>query len=91
MCGRLIVSNGAHRRRDADVGVAEEFLDDGGIEALPQEHDRGRVSEIVETDRPESPAAEEVPKGARPLSVHLVAGAGVGTGAGAFTGSEEAR
>src|SRR5262245_20565708 len=32
---------------DADVGVAEEFLDDDEVDALFQEQGRGRVPEIV--------------------------------------------
>lgn len=38
---------------DADVGVAEEFLDDDEIDALFQEEGGGRVSEVVKADRPE--------------------------------------
>jgi hypothetical protein len=32
---------------DADVGVAEEFLDDDEFDALFQEQSRGRVAEVV--------------------------------------------
>jgi hypothetical protein len=49
---------------DADVGVAEEFLDDDEVDALLQEQGRGRVPEIVEADRPESRAVQEAPKAA---------------------------
>ncbi|WP_372464384.1 hypothetical protein [Streptomyces olivaceus] len=38
---------------DADVGVAEEFLDDDEVDALFQEQGVGRVAEVVETDLPE--------------------------------------
>ena len=44
---------------DADVGVAEEFLGDDEVDALFQKQGCGRVPEIVETDRPQSGAAEE--------------------------------
>lgn len=49
---------------DADVGVAEEFLDDDEIDALFQEQGGGRVPEIMEADRPEVCAVEEAPKAA---------------------------
>jgi hypothetical protein len=37
---------------DADVGVAEEFLDDDEFDALFQEERRGRVPQVVESDCP---------------------------------------
>jgi len=49
---------------DADVGVAEEFLDDDEIDALLQEQGGGRVSEVVEADRPEPCALEEAAEAA---------------------------
>lgn len=39
---------------DADVGVAEELLDDDEADALFQEQGGGRVSEVVEADGPDS-------------------------------------
>ncbi|GAA1441198.1 hypothetical protein GCM10009602_15460 [Nocardiopsis tropica] len=44
---------------DAYVGVAEKFLDDDEVDALFQEQGGGRVSEVVEADRPEFCAVEE--------------------------------
>ncbi|KFK90756.1 hypothetical protein IX27_07030 [Streptomyces sp. JS01] len=44
---------------DADVGVAEEFLDDDEVDALFQEQAGGRVPEIVEADRSEPGLVEE--------------------------------
>lgn len=35
---------------DADVGVAEEFLDGDEVDALLQEQGGGRVAEVVEAD-----------------------------------------
>jgi hypothetical protein len=49
---------------DADVGVAEKFLDDDEVDALLQEQGRGRVPEDVEADRPESRAVEEAAEAA---------------------------
>lgn len=49
---------------DADVGVAEEFLDDDEVDALLKEQGGGRMPEIVEADRPEFCAVEEAPKAA---------------------------
>ena len=43
---------------DADVGVAEEFLDDDEVDALFQEQGRGRVSEVVAADAAEAGPAE---------------------------------
>ncbi len=45
---------------DADVGVAEEFLDHDEVDSLFQEQGRGRVSKVVEADATESGPAEEV-------------------------------
>jgi hypothetical protein len=44
---------------DADVGVAEEFLDHDEFDALLQEEGRGGVPEVVEPDAAEVRAAEE--------------------------------
>ena len=44
---------------DADVGVAEEFLDDDEVDALFQEQGGGRVAEIVEADGPEPRRVED--------------------------------
>jgi len=44
---------------DADVGVAEEFLDDDEFDALFQEEGGGGVSEVVEADAAEAGLAEE--------------------------------
>ncbi len=44
---------------DADVGVAEEFLDDDEFDALFQEEGGGRVAEVVEADAPEPGPVEE--------------------------------
>lgn len=49
---------------DADVGVAEEFLDDDEVDALFQEQGGGRVPEVVEADRPEFRAVEEAAEAA---------------------------
>ena len=49
---------------DADVGVAEEFLDDDEIDALFQEQGGGGVSEVVEADGPEFCAVEEAAEAA---------------------------
>jgi len=49
---------------DADVGVAEEFLDDDKVDALFQEQGRGRVSKVVEADDPELRAVEETAEAA---------------------------
>ncbi|BBC91878.1 hypothetical protein SRO_0702 [Streptomyces rochei] len=38
---------------DAGVGMVEEFLDDDEVDALFEEQGCGRVSEVVEADRPE--------------------------------------
>jgi len=43
---------------DADVGVAEEFLDDDEFDALFQEEGRRRVPEVVEADAAERGLAE---------------------------------
>nr|BFD89063.1 hypothetical protein KitaXyl93_04230 [Kitasatospora sp. Xyl93] len=50
---------GVHGGGDADVGVAEEFLDHDDFDALLQEKRRGRVGEVVKSDLPESRSAEE--------------------------------
>jgi hypothetical protein len=47
------------RRSDADVGVAQEFLDDDEFGALLQEQRRGRVAEVVKPDRPQVRLAEQ--------------------------------
>jgi hypothetical protein len=44
---------------DADVGVAQEFLDDDEFGALLQEQRRGRVAEVVKPDRPQVRLAEQ--------------------------------
>lgn len=44
---------------DADVGVAEEFLDDAEADALFEEQGPGRVPEVVEADAPELGPVEE--------------------------------
>jgi hypothetical protein len=44
---------------DADVGVAEEFLDDDEFDALLQEERRGRVTEVVESDAAEPGLMEQ--------------------------------
>lgn len=44
---------GVDRRGHADVGVAEEFLDDDEFDALLQEQRRGRVPQVVKPDRPQ--------------------------------------
>lgn len=44
---------------NADVGVAEEFLDDDEFNALLQEECRGRVVEVVKPDRPQAGFAEQ--------------------------------
>ena len=49
---------------DADVGVAEEFLDDDEVDALFQEQGGGRVAEVVEADRPELGLVEEAAEAA---------------------------
>ncbi len=49
---------------DADVGVAEEFLDHDEVDALFQEQGRGRVSEVVEADGPELRAVEKTAEAA---------------------------
>ena len=49
---------------DADVGVAEEFLDDDEVDALFQEQGGGRVAEVVKADRPDSGAVEEATEAA---------------------------
>lgn len=50
---------------DADVGVAEEFLDDDEVDAaLFQEQGGGGVAEIVEADRPEPGLVEEAAEAA---------------------------
>lgn len=50
---------------DADVGVAEEFLDDDEVDTLLQKQGRGRVSEVVEADAPEPDLVEEGAEAAR--------------------------
>ncbi|MFF9908949.1 hypothetical protein ACF1HU_36785 [Streptomyces olivaceus] len=49
---------GVDASADADVGVAEEFLDDDEIDALLNEQGGGRVSEVVEEEgwRPRKPS-----------------------------------
>lgn len=49
---------------DADVGVAEEFLDDDEVDTLFQEQGGGRMSEAVEVDRPEPCPVEEAAEAA---------------------------
>lgn len=49
---------------DADVGVAEEFLDDDEVDALFQEQGGGGVAEVVEADRPKAGAVEEASEAA---------------------------
>jgi hypothetical protein len=49
---------------DADVGVAEEFLDHDEVDALFQEQGRGRVSKVVEADGPELRAVEKTAEAA---------------------------
>lgn len=49
---------------DADVGVAEEFLDDDEVDTLFREQGRGRVPEVVEADSAESCVVEEVAEAA---------------------------
>lgn len=49
---------------NADVGVAEEFLDDDEVNALFQEQVGGRVPEIVEADGPKVGAVEEAEEAA---------------------------
>ncbi len=44
---------------DADVGVAEEFLDHDEFHSLFQEEGRGRVAEVVEADSTEPGPLEE--------------------------------
>jgi hypothetical protein len=44
---------------DADVGVAEEFLDDDELDALLQEEDGRQVTEVVEPDTAEPGPAEQ--------------------------------
>lgn len=50
---------GVDGRGDADVGVAEEFLDDDEFDALFQEQGGGRVPEVVEADAAEVGFAKE--------------------------------
>lgn len=49
---------------DADVGVAEEFLDDDEVDALLQEQGGGRVPQVVEADAPEAGPVEEAAESA---------------------------
>jgi hypothetical protein len=49
---------------DADVGVAEQFLDHDEVDALFQEQGRGRVAEVVEADAPEPCPVEEAAEAA---------------------------
>ena len=49
---------------DADVGVAEEFLDHNKFDALLQKQSGGRVPEVVEADAAEASLAEERGQGA---------------------------
>lgn len=49
---------------DANAGVAEEFLDHIEVDPLLQEQGGGRVSEVVEADRPESCVVEEAAEAA---------------------------
>jgi hypothetical protein len=44
---------------DADVGVAEEFLDHDEFDTLFQEQGGGRAAEVVEADAAEAGLAEE--------------------------------
>lgn len=39
---------------DADVGVAEEFLDHDEFDSLLQEQRRGRMAEVMKSDAPEA-------------------------------------
>lgn len=50
---------------DADVGVAEKFLDHHQLNPLLQEQGGGRVPKVVETDAAETSLAEEHGEGAR--------------------------
>ena len=50
---------GVHGGGDADVGVAEEFLDHDEFDALFQEEGGGRVPEVVEADAAEPGPAEQ--------------------------------
>lgn len=47
---------------DADMGVAEEFLDHDEVDALFQEQGGGGVPEVVEADAPEPGPVEEAAK-----------------------------
>lgn len=44
---------------DADVGMAEEFLDHDEFDALLQEQSGGRIAEVVKSDAAEAGLAEE--------------------------------
>lgn len=55
---------GADGGGDADVGVAEEFLDHDEFDAVFQEQGGGRVPEVVEADAAEASLAEERSEGA---------------------------
>lgn len=44
---------------DADMGVAEEFLDDDEVDALLQEQSCGRMAQVVEPDAAEPGTAKE--------------------------------
>ena len=48
---------------DADVGVAEEFLDHDEVDALLQEEGGGRVAEVVEANAAEPGTVEELRSG----------------------------
>jgi hypothetical protein len=50
---------GVERRGNADVGVAEELLDDDEFDALLQEQGRGRVAEVVKPNRPQARVAKQ--------------------------------
>jgi hypothetical protein len=62
----------------ADVGVAEEVLDDDEVDALFQEQGGGRVLEVVKADTTKPCPAEERPKrrvrlvGSKELTVEVV-------------------
>lgn len=44
---------------DADIGVADKFLDDDEVDALFEEQGGGEAPEVVEEVRPESGTVEE--------------------------------
>lgn len=50
---------GVHRGRDADVGVAEKFLDDDEFDAVLQKQGRCRMPKIMEADAAEPGLAKQ--------------------------------